>query len=66
MTSSMIWNVAKKHNAGIEMVKRWYKWNGVKVHEDYLQQCIDVIEKYNVQSLINLRNLCPDNKKGSL
>ena len=46
-----IWNVAKKHNAGIEMVKRWYQWNGVKVDEDYLQQCIDLIEKYNVQSL---------------
>ena len=38
-------------NAGIEMVKRWYQWNGVKVDEDYLQQCIDLIEKYNVQSL---------------
>ena len=24
---------------------------GVKVDEDYLQQCIDLIEKYNVQSL---------------
>ena len=46
-----IWNVAKQHNAGIEMVKRWYQWNGVKVDEDYLQQCIDLIEKYNVQSL---------------
>ena len=46
-----IWNVAKKHNAGIEMVKRWYQWNGVKVDEVYLQQCIDLIEKYNVQSL---------------
>ena len=34
-----IWNVAKQHNAGIEMVKRWYQWNGVKVDEDYLQQC---------------------------
>ena len=34
-----------------DMVKRWYQWNGVKVDEDYLQQCIDLIEKYNVQSL---------------
>ena len=46
-----IWKIAKKYNAGFEMVKRWYQWNGVKVDEDYLQQCIDLIEKYNVQSL---------------
>ena len=26
-----IWNIAKKHHAGFEMVKRWYKWNGVVV-----------------------------------
>ena len=52
-----IWNIAKKHHAGFEMVKRWYKWNGVEVPEDYLHQCIEVIEKYHVQSLEKLVEL---------
>lgn len=52
-----IWNIAKKHHAGFEMVKRWYKWNGVEISEDYLHQCIECIEKYHVQSLDKLGKL---------
>ena len=40
-------NVDKKTGDRI----REYNLPGVKVDEDYLQQCIDLIEKYNVQSL---------------
>ena len=40
-------NVDKKTRDRI----REYNLPGVKVDEDYLQQCIDLIEKYNVQSL---------------
>lgn len=52
-----IWNIAKKHNAGFELVKRWYEWNGVEVPEDYLHQSIEVIEKYQVKSLDTLEKL---------
>ena len=52
-----IWNIAKKHHAGFEMVKRWYEWNGVEISEDYLHQCIECIEKYHVQSLDKLGKL---------
>lgn len=52
-----IWNIAKKHNAGFEMVKRWYKWNGVEVPEDQLRACIEIIEKYHVQSIDRLEEL---------
>lgn len=52
-----IWNIAKKYNAGFEMVKRWYKWNGVEMSDDFLHQCIDTIEKYHVQSLDKLEKL---------
>lgn len=46
-----IWNMAKKHNAGIEMVKRWYKWNGAEMPDEVLCRYIDTIEKYDVRSL---------------
>ena len=52
-----IWNIAKKHHAGFEMVKRWYKWNGVEIPEDVLHQYIECIEKYHVQSLDKLCKL---------
>lgn len=52
-----IWKIAKKHKAGFELVKRWYKWNGVEVPDDYLHQCIEIIEKYQVQSLEQLEKL---------
>ena len=46
-----IWNIAKKHNAGFEMVKRWYKWNNIDIPDDLLHQYIDCIEKYHIQTL---------------
>lgn len=52
-----IWNIAKKHNAGFELVKRWYNWNGVEVEDSHLHQLIDLIEKYNIQSLEYLKRL---------
>lgn len=52
-----IWKIAKKYNAGFEMVKRWYQWNGLEVPEDYLHKYIDLIEKYNIQSLDKLEEL---------
>ena len=52
-----IWNIAKKHHAGFEMVKRWYKWNGVEIPEDALHQYIEYIEKYHIQSLDKLCKL---------
>lgn len=52
-----IWNIAKKYNAGFELVKRWYEWRGIKVPEDFLHKCIDTIEKYHVQSPERLKEL---------
>lgn len=52
-----IWNIAKKYNAGFELVKRWYKWNSVEIPEDFLRQCIDIIEEYHVQSFDKLQEL---------
>lgn len=46
-----IWNIAKKHNAGFELVKRWYKWNKSAVPDDELHQYIDLIEKNNVKTI---------------
>ena len=43
-----IWNIAKKHHAGFEMVKRWYKWNGVEISEDELHQCIECLSLIHI------------------
>lgn len=52
-----IWNIAKKHNAGFEMVKRWYKWNGTEAPEDLLRYHIDIIEKHHICSLSKFKEL---------
>lgn len=52
-----IWNIAKKHGAGFELVKRWYAWSGTEMPDDFLHECIDVIEEYDVHSLDRLKEL---------
>lgn len=52
-----VWNIAKKHNAGFELVKRWNEWTRKKIPEDILRKLIDMIEKEHIQSYGQLKEL---------